>query len=231
MILKQIVKKGELAKMLGVHPAYIDTYIKRGNIVADGKLVDTTHPANASFIQHIIRKNAEKERFNAVQEIVVEENKFVAPKSDVKPSKKGTKQTQNTKQTQQSNENQGDESIYNIKIQKEQADLEKKLLDAERVRLINAKMRGENVPTKMVKNLVSQFSNSIITTYKDAADRLIMEFSHRKKLTLEEKAEMKGELISIINRAHDEAIEKTKTELESIIATGPDVSQMDFEDE
>lgn len=230
MVLKQIVKKSELAKMLGVHPAYINTYIKRGNIVSDGTHVDTTHPANASFIQHMIRKNAEKER-NEV--FVVEKTEYVAPKFEIKPSKKDTKtnkkQQKQVAQIENTPQSAGDESIYNIKIQKEQADLEKKLLDAERVRLINAKMRGENVPTKMVKNMISQFSNSIITTYKDAADRLIMEFSHRKKLTLEEKAEMKGELISIINRAHDEAIDKTKTELESIIATGPE--QIDFEDE
>jgi hypothetical protein len=215
-----VVSKGEFAKMLGKHPAYVDTYIKRNQIVtcANGKMIDITNEANVSFMRHIQRKNEIKE-----QQVD-------------QPSKKGYQKKTTTKKTTEkkvvvpqskpldyspTDPSESNQGIYNIKIQKEQADLDKKLLDAERVRLVNAKMRGENVPTLMVKNLIAQLSKSFISNYKEAADRLLIEISHRKKLSVSEEAEMKGLLVKIINESHDRAINEADKQLETIISVAP----------
>jgi hypothetical protein len=215
-----VVSKGEFAKMLGKHPAYVDTYIKRNQIVtcANGKMIDITNEANVSFMRHIQRNNEIKEQQVDQQPKKGYQKKTTTKKTTAKNVVAPQLKPQDYSSIDPTESNQG---IYNIKIQKEQADLDKKLLDAERVRLVNAKMRGENVPTLMVKNLIAQLSKSFISNYKEAADRLLIEISHRKKLTITEEAEMKGLLVKIINESHDRAINEADKQLETIISVAP----------
>ena len=225
-----VVSKGEFAKMLGKHPAYVDTYIKRNQIVtcANGKMIDITNEANVSFMRHIQRKNEIKEQQVDQPTKKGYQKKTTTKKTTAKNVVVPQPKPQDYSSTDPSESNQG---IYNIKIQKEQADLDKKLLDAERVRLVNAKMRGENVPTLMVKNLIAQLSKSFISNYKEAADRLLIEISHRKKLTIAEEAEMKGLLVKIINESHDRAINEADKQLETIISVAPQQDLNEYTDE
>ena len=120
--------------------------------------------------------------------------------------------------------------VVSLDNQKKQEEINKKKLEVEKLKLTNARLRGEMIPTELVKNLITNFSASIIKSYREGSDRLLMEISHMKRLTLEEDALMKGELIKIINNSHDVAISETMKSLESILKSGPENLE-DDEDE
>lgn len=111
-----------------------------------------------------------------------------------------------------------------IKIAKAKADLDKKLVDVRIAKLTESKLRGDNIPTKMVRDMISALSKSFISSYKDAADRFLIEISHRKRLSSDESAEMKGELVKIINMAHDRSIDAAKIEMKAIVSASTKVS-------
>lgn len=220
-----VVKKGEFAKMLGLHPAYVDQYIKHNKIVTladDKKMVDITHPANVAFMKHIKEKQKQKEG----QPEIKKDNTPVHLKRPEKPKRNKPETTKDYTSTDPS---ESDDGIYNINQQKAKADLDKKLIEIERIKLINAKLRGQSVPTAMVKNLISTLSNTFISSYKESADKLLIEISHRKKLSLNESAEMKGELVKIINSAHDLAIDGALANLETILSLGPEMQNLEDE--
>jgi len=211
-----IMKKGAFAKMIGVVASYVDTYVKRGRIVVlanDHTLVDITDPTNAAFAKWV------RENKKTKSEVPIEKTKSEIPKINIerKISEPVTSEAEKT--------------VNKIMIRKNEADLEKKLVDIEEKKLKNSKLRGETIPTKMVKDLISQLSKSMISSYKDAAQLLLVEFSHRKKLSASEESEMNGELIKIINISHDRAISETKKQLEVIISTVSDQVAQEIDSE
>lgn len=201
------MKKSDFAKMIGVVAAYVDTYVKRGRIIVtaeNSKMVDITNPTNADFARWV------RENKKTKVAIPVEKKSIEVPKVHVE------------KYTTEEPKTEAEKTVNKIMIRKNEADLEKKLVDIEEKKLKNSKLRGETIPTKMVKDLIAQLSKSMISAYKDSAQQLLVEFSHRKKLSASEESEMNGELIKIINSSHDKAISESKKQLEVIVSTVSD---------
>lgn len=88
-----------------------------------------------------------------------------------------------------------------------------------RINLIKEeKLLGKLIPTELVKMVFAQHSQSLVTSFKNGADVLIMDISKRKELTRKENAELNGRLIQIINKSVDEAIKASTKLLNNIIA-------------
>lgn len=201
------MKKSDFAKMIGVVAAYVDTYVKRGRVVVlvdNPKMVDITDPTNADFARWV------RENKKAKSTIPVEKKSIEIPKVQIE------------RKISEPLTSEAEKTVNKIMIRKNEADLEKKLVDIEEKKLKNSKLRGETIPTKMVKDLIAQLSKSMISAYKDSAQQLLVEFSHRKKLSASEESEMNGELIKIINSSHDKAISEAKKQLEVIVSTVSD---------
>lgn len=95
---------------------------------------------------------------------------------------------------------------------------EKKLKEEiEKLVIGNQKMRGELVPIEMIKPLFIQYSKSMITAFQNATENVLVEFGHKHNLTLKEKAEIKKQIVDIINQATDAGAEDTKKSIKSIV--------------
>lgn len=219
----------QFAEMVGVQPSYVTMYVKRGKIYKTDNGIDITHPTNIAFINNIRSKSESK-------------TDIKSEKSDKKTPSKTSKKTAKTSTTksipiiktdyQSTNTNPVSDNfdVVSLDNQKKKEEINKKKLEVEKLKLTNARLRGEMIPTELVKNLITNFSASIIKSYREGSDRLLMEISHMKRLTLQEDALMKGELIKIINDSHDVAISETMKSLESILKSGPENLE-DDEDE
>jgi hypothetical protein len=207
---KRFITKNELAKHIGVKGAYIHQYCSLGKIhTNDDGFIDTANPINVSWINSYIEKKALKEPKPTVE--------TVAPKKEVVKKIEAIQVDAPTE--------------YGLDAQKKKAEIIRIEATTQKVLLETAKLRGENIPTLAVKNLISLFSKSIISSYKDASEQLIMEFSHRKKLNIIEETELRGKLTEIINETHQNAIDMVTNNLETIITTFTKIDQSDTETE
>ena len=115
-----------------------------------------------------------------------------------------------------------DVDIDNPEAAKKRLSMEKlkeKKLEEEIEKLViqNQKMRGELVPIEMIKPLFIQYSKSMITAFQNATENVIVEFGHKKNFSLKEKAEIKKQIVDIINQATDAGAEDTKKSIKSIV--------------
>jgi hypothetical protein len=211
---KRFITKNELAKHIGVKGAYIHQYCSLGKIhTNDDGFIDTANPINVSWINSYIEKKSLKEPKPTVETVSVkkDEVKHVLKKID-------------TVQVDAPTE-------YGLDAQKKKAEIIRIEATTQKVLLETAKLRGENIPTLAVKNLISLFSKSIISAYRDASEQLIMEFAHRKKLNIIEETELRGKLTEIINETHQNAIDMVTNNLETIITTFTKIDQSESETE
>lgn len=79
------------------------------------------------------------------------------------------------------------------------------------------KKRGEVVPSELIKPIFLQHNQSILTEFKNATDEILRIFSKKKSLTVNEVAEIKGEMTSCINEAINKAIASSKKAVQSVI--------------
>jgi hypothetical protein len=79
-----------------------------------------------------------------------------------------------------------------------------------------ARLAGETVPTEMAKAVLKQHNLSVMTSFKNAADRIVGDVTRRKNFSLEEIAQLNGEIIAAINSAVREAIEISISSLKNI---------------
>jgi hypothetical protein len=213
----------QFAQMVGVQPSYVSMYIRRVKIHSVDKKIDITNPTNVAFINNFRSKNENKQPKET-------ESKSVKKTTSKKPPPKKEPIIKTDYQSTNTNPPTDNYDVVSLDNQKKQEEINKKKLEVEKLKLTNARLRGEMIPTELVKNLITNFSASIIKSYREGSDRLLMEISHMKRLTLEEDALMKGELIKIINDSHDVAISETMKSLESILKSGPENLE-DDEDE
>lgn len=199
------LKKSEYAKLCGLTTSNITTYVKRGKVIMSGDLIDDADPNNKSFLEYRNSINAEKAPPVTLARAGVTEstdNITTTPPEKKKP---------NTRSTSETVEQQ---SLF--KVQKRAATdklhIETKLKTLE----YNRKL-AKLIPTELMSSIIQELGKSFISTYRDGADQFLTQISHKKKLKVKEQAELKGELIDIINDAHSKAIELAKQSMRSVV--------------
>jgi hypothetical protein len=101
---------------------------------------------------------------------------------------------------------------------------ERKRADIERIRTVTylnqlkiAKQEGENIPTEMIMPLFAQFSHSMIGSFKNGMEAMLIEIGHRKKLTNAEMADLRKVLTATINRAAQDGVEDARKGTANIV--------------
>jgi hypothetical protein len=74
------------------------------------------------------------------------------------------------------------------------------------------------MPTDMVKIIFTQHTKSIVEEFKNAVDGILTKFSKRRDLDNAEVAEIRGELIKVINSATENAVKTSKKNIQNIIS-------------
>ncbi|MBL4810402.1 MAG: hypothetical protein JKY43_10155 [Phycisphaerales bacterium] len=185
--------QSEFAKLIGKSNAFVSTYIRRGKIIKSGKVIDSSVRENSDMMKKFgVGDNVPASKKKS-KEIVIEKpkrNKTITSAPIISPPV----------------ENNGGQ--YQLDLDKKEAELEFKLVST-RIKLIEeSKLRGELIPVDLVSELIATMSRSIVTSYKDSMDLFLIEINHRAKISDKFAAELKGEMTSLINKAHDNAIDK-----------------------
>lgn len=194
--------KKEFAALCGITTSNLTTYASRGKIELTGDMVDDTKKINVDFLNYRLQlqKDKETEKHHGSQRIQSEIDLFSASN------------------TVKNIPEDPDESDAPLQRKKSLADLEKKLVDIKKAELEYLILKGKHVPTELVRELFRELGQSFQTSYKDGADALLTEISHRKKLAPDEHATLKGQLTNLINQAHKKAIATAQREVEALVA-------------
>lgn len=204
--------KAETARFLGKTPQYISTNIDRGRIVQNSqRLIDDSHPINKSLFEKILAEKSTP--------VVIPEKK-----------KRGRK----PKSFYESIENTPEPSIdasLGLDQQKKQAEIIRISVATEKLKLEIQKIRGQSIPTELVQSVISSLGQSFQSAYKNGSTLLVMNIAHQTRMTPEQEAKFKTELIELINESHKNAIEDAKNSIKQIIQqTKKTVTQDEDED-
>lgn len=221
-----LYKQIEFAEIVGKTRGYINTYIKRRKIVMSGDYIDTDHAQNREMMEKwLAQKNGtppppkpEKPKPEPKKR-----GRPRKPKEDPPPKK--TKELKIAKPVESKPKvpNTGnapydpDAGLSSLDRQKAIADIELKEARIRILALDEAKLRGENIPTSMVGDLISLLSRSFQTSYKNGAQQILLDIAHELKMDPKQEAKFKGKLIRLINKSHDDGIKEAKMGVKNIV--------------
>lgn len=183
-----LLTKKEIAELCGLETKNLSVYITRGKvIVGKNDLIDTNVDKNKSFIE---------KRKGKISDVKIQTTTVI--ESKVSEQSEGQSYTESERQLKY---------LDTIKRQKE---IEK--LDIE-----IQKKRGEVVPSELIKPVFLQHNQSIITEITNRCDEFIRIFSKKRTLTVNEVAEVRGEVVSWVNESMNKAILASIKSVENII--------------
>ena len=222
--------KADFGILIGKPRNWVGQYIGRNKIVMSGDFIDDKDPTNAAFIKKWLanKEAAErkaKEKANSVQvpqpetpPAVEKTTKVKAKKGPniVPPLSKEKLKAPNIQEPEKSNIKPNESDA--LELRKKKAEIAFKEAQANKTELQAAKLRGESIPTALVSGVVSTLGRSFQTNYKNSAESLLIEMSHKLKIPPELEAEFKGKLIEVINKAHADALVAAKSTIDSIVS-------------
>ena len=205
--------KAETARFLGKSPQYISTNIDRGRIVQNSqRLIDDSHPINKALFDKILSEKSVA--------IVIPEKK-----------KRGRKPKGFYDNVPDVTESSVDASL-GLDQQKKQAEIIRISVATEKLKLEIQRIRGQSIPTDLVQNVISALGQSFQTSYKNGSSLLVMNMAHQMRMSPEQEAKFKTELIELINESHRNAISDAKNSIKQIIQqTKKSVHQDEAEDD
>lgn len=182
----------EFASRCGVKPAYIQQYYKRGKITQrpDG-LFDDQDEKNSLFMA--TRKKADlfdSQKPNNILTVQAEESKPNPPKIE--------------------------NPLVEMEKKKKQLEIDKLEQDLRLNRIRELKLTGEVVPTDQIQSLFTQHTKSIINRFHQAGDNLITEIAKKKALSPDEVADLRFDLVNIINKSTMDAIQDSLKQVDFI---------------
>lgn len=196
-------RKTDFAKMCGLSTGNLANYVRQGKAVYSGKYVDDSLEVNKAFLkmrQDLLKKQ-KKKLDKTVKPIPL--NKI--NKADLQDKNKVSVNKQ-----------------AELKMLKDEQDLRKKKIAADRAELEYKQMVGSSIPTDLVVQLISLLGQSFVSAFNNASSALLDEVSHRKKLKAKEKAELKGKLVEIINDAQSNAVTEARINIDNIVKQSAD---------
>lgn len=204
----------EFARKCKISDAYLTMMKKRGKVVltSDGK-IDDTDPLNRLFVEHqaelALKREAKKKLVKSEANVSEDHGE------EEKPVKSRTKK-QNHEPVPGALSLQTLEKM-NLDKKKREIEIEKMQRESRILSVQEQKLAGKLIPTDTVKALFAQHFKSIIMAFNQGIEQILVEFSTKYRLNRNEKAELKGHLIRIINKSVDESISLTKKDLQNIV--------------
>lgn len=216
----------DFAELCGKSRGYISQYISRGKLTMSGDYIDTDVTENNEMMVKWLAQKVEddqnqsqaepepkpkKKKKSQANKKHAAPDKKILPPPDVKPVVVDPENT-----------------ISVLDRKKAMADIELKESNLRLNQLKEAKLRGENIPTKMVSEVISMLGKSFQASYKNGAEQLMQNLMHELKIAPEIVAKYKGKLIDQVNKSHDDGISEAKLGVKNII---DQISDIDIERE
>jgi hypothetical protein len=200
-----IFTKIEFAHALNMGRSSVSNWIKRGQLFVndDGK-IDDQDPRNRKKIDARLKKIGG----NYLPPAEIQESRTIELKERRAKKKEVAPKVERLKRPKISKSDDLDD-------QKKKAEIKFKLSQIELNELKSAKLKGENVPTKMVEGLFIMLGSQFQTQYRDATENLLSELAHECKIGNKMHAKYKDLFIKMINKEHSESVEVVQKELKA----------------
>jgi hypothetical protein len=195
------LSKKKFAELCGMPTNALAVYIRRKKIEVQNDEIDLGSEVNRLFLE----KHGGKENYTPP-----------APKSKIK-----VEVPEETPESieQNSTAPRTNLTLTQLEREKKLADLQKVEVDTRIAKLREEKLMGQNIPTDLVKGVVTQLSKSFVSKFKDGAENILISVSKMKGLSNEEMAKLRGELVAIINESIKNSVGDCKRAVTSIINT------------
>ena len=188
--------KNDFAKLCGLQPKNLYTYIDRKKVFVINNLIDDTDQNNKLFLE----KQRSKRGLDGDQPEAVKTKVVKAPK------KESTDEEIRTKNT-----------LTDLLKEKNGLEIHEKKNRIEMQKFEIQKKRGELIPTASVKSLVTLHSENMKTAYVEASDNLIVILAQRKGMSATELSDVRKQFLIIVNKAIDNAVDSSKRMLGVIV--------------
>lgn len=196
-----LLPKKEFAEKCGIQTKVLSVYIKRGKVVVtDSGMIDDTNLVNQQFIKNQELIPRKKTRVSENAPVVLDE----------KPQKAQKRENKND------NDKKLDER-FDLDTEKKRMEIEKLQRESRVAEAQHQKLMGKMLPTDPVKTLFIQTIKAYTVSFRQAAEKIIMEFATINKMNRNDLAQMRGELITAINRAAEEGNAESKKAVIGII--------------
>jgi hypothetical protein len=195
------LSKKEFAEACGLKTKDLAVYIGRKKVIVKGDVIDTGNPVNSDFLR---RQQDKKQGERHDQREVTEPR--IPNEAITGPPAKGKQKAS------------ADESGYALIKKKTQIQIEKLENENELLKLRIEKQTGEAIPTDLVKSAITQLSKSVVSSFQNGAEDILVQISKVKNMNREELAGLRGKLKIIINAAVQEAVKDAKKQITNIVA-------------
>lgn len=202
----------EFAGECRVSTGYISVYIKRKKVFVDENgLIDMKDERNQTFMNKCQARKAPLPT-QEEQPPINQEPEAVTVSDDTNPATP----TQ-VIQSAASKKPKGSDGVLKFK-ENLAIDTEKKAIDVDILRMKRDKLRGDVIPTDVVKQAVTRIFAGLSSSIKQGSENWLTEISKRVGLNRNQIAELRGELIKIINESMDKAVEESKSSISHIVS-------------
>lgn len=184
-----IYSKKTFCRLVGIETKSLSVYAKRNKVVIIDDLIDSEKEINKAFIEKKLSKLSRKNLPESPAPIV---------DINIEDIHEGQSYTESERQ------------LKYLDTLKRSKEIEKLDIDIQ-------KKRGEVVPSELIKPVFLQHNQSILTEFKNATDEIIRIFSKKKSLSVNEVAEIKSEIVNVINGTMNKAIANTVNSLGEVI--------------
>lgn len=208
-----LLSKREFAEeKCGMQTKALSVYIGRGQVVVgqDG-LVDTDNAINILFMQE-----RQAKRQNGHQDPPVTADTVVAAVAEAKPKIK-EKVARTGRAAQDREINEGVKEKMGLDKRMKEIEIEKKQRESQLLKNKQDRAAGKLIPTAIVKGLFQNHFKAVVISFKQGIDQMIVEIAKKKSMNINERAELKREMIKILNGCIDDTIKISKRDVANLV--------------
>lgn len=209
-----LYSKKEFSDLCNKPTNWLSVYITRGkvNVNAEG-LIDTTDAHNRDFLLRYANVAPSKQTYTIPDDYAEADDPVVTSSTASKKDKPAAGGATKTKQS--GGEDQGTRFAVELQLKKAQRD--KALQEIELNKLKLEKQRGEVIPTELVRNVITVLAKTNLSSFKNATESVLTVISAKYKISGEDMAMFRSQIISSTNEANKEAAVSAKKMVKNIV--------------
>lgn len=200
-----LYKQAEFAQKCGIEQAYLTMYRKRGKVVVtDDGMVDDAQAINILFLEKCLKRPLKEPKVANIQRSEKQKKASKARITD-KKSKSSEKAQEKV------------DERFDLDTEKRRMEIEKLQRESRTADIQHEKMIGRMLPTEPIKTLFIQTIKAYGVGFTQAANKFLIEFAKRAKMSRNDVAEMRALLVAEINDGSRVAINESKKAVSHII--------------
>lgn len=107
--------------------------------------------------------------------------------------------------------------MYSLEREKKSIDIERARQELELSELKKQKIRGEVIPTAIVRTAFAQLFGAFSSSFKQEIENLIVEWTQIMHLNRNQQADLRKRLVKILNQGIDKGVEEAKTNIDNVV--------------